>query len=222
MFWVLFLAHLTADYPLQPDRLVAAKKHLPGLTIHIVVHWVIMTIFTWPVRAIVWPYVLVIAIFHFLIDYFKNFLGRTRPQWIIGPYLIDQPLHWLSLILVGYWMAQTTDLPVLEVLSPWWIFGIGLLISTHIWFVTERVLAYRGKEAQARIVDSMWPRMGLRLMVYAFFVTTQPIGLLLALLSIVGIAFLYNRYDYPRRWVAIDAIIPLLSALIVLLILFLF
>jgi len=213
------LAHLVADYPLQPDSLVAAKKHLPGLSIHIAIHWVMMTLLTWPVRAILWPFVLTIALMHFGIDYFKVFLGRKRPQWVIGPYLLDQPLHWISLILVGIWMAQTTSLPVWDVLAPWWVYSIGLLISTYIWFVTERVLDYRDKDLQARVKESMWPRMGVRLLLYLLLVAAQPLTLLLVLPALGFIAYLYGRYHYPRRWLIIDLGVALAGALMVLVIL---
>ncbi len=174
------LAHLVADYPLQPDRLVTAKQHFPGLSIHIAIHWVTMTLFTWPVRAIVWPYVLIIALMHFGIDFIKVYMSRWRPQWVIGPYLIDQPLHWVSLIIAGIWMAQTSNLPVWNVLSPWWIYATGLLISTHIWFVTERLLNYRNKTSLARVQNSMWPRMSVRGLLYSLLVAAQPISLLYA------------------------------------------
>jgi len=216
------LAHLVADYPLQPDRLVAAKKRLPGLSIHIAIHWVTMTLFTWSVRAIVWPYVLAIALMHFGIDYFKVLLGRKRPQWVIGPYLLDQPLHWISLILAGMWMVRSTDLPVWQVLSPWWVYGIGLLIATHIWFVTERVLNYRDKKMVAQVQKSEWPRMGARLLLYTFLVPAQLIGLLLALVAFAVTAYLYQRFDYRRRWLTIDLSISVISALIALVILALF
>ena len=38
MFWPLFLAHLLADYPLQSDWMVQAKKTWPGLATHVAVH----------------------------------------------------------------------------------------------------------------------------------------------------------------------------------------
>ena len=216
------LAHLIADYPLQPDRLVAAKQHLPGLSIHIAIHWVVMTLFTWPVRAIIWPYILTVAILHFGIDYFKAYMGRTRPDLVIGPYLLDQPLHWVSLIIVGIWMARSTSLPVWDVLSPWWIYGIGILIATYIWFITERVISYRDPTLQAWVVESMWPRMSARFMLYALLVAALPYTLLLALLVMGVITYLYHRYHYPRRWIFIDIAVALTATIIVQAILSLF
>jgi hypothetical protein len=219
MFWILFLAHLIADYPLQPDRLVVAKKHLQGLTVHIAIHWVTMLFLTWPVQAIIWPYILAVAVLHFGIDYFKVVLGHKRPQWVIGPYLWDQPLHWISLLIAGFWMSQTTDLSVWEPFSAWWIYAAGLLMSTHIWFVTERVLVYRNRDLQIHVVESMWPRMGARLLLYILLAAAQPATLVLVLPVLGVLVYLYNRFHYPRQWVIIDAVIALVSTVIVLLIL---
>ncbi len=220
MFWTLLLAHLLGDYPLQTDRLVIAKKHLPGLALHVGIHWVVMMLLFFPVIGIVWPYILVVAIFHFGIDAFKNFLGRERPQWVISPYILDQTLHLSSLLFVSVWMAQTTDLPVWPVISPWVIYVIGLLLSTYIWFVTEHILVYRSDNRQMSIKSSMWPRMGSRMLLYLLLVAPLPFMWLLALLGIIIIAILYSRYNYPRSWLLIDIGVPVVFALLVRAILF--
>lgn len=215
MFWTFLLAHLLGDYPLQTDRLVIAKKHLPGLVLHVAIHWAVMMLLFFPVIGIVWPYILVVAIFHFGIDAFKNFLGRERPQWVISPYILDQTLHLSSLLLVSVWMAQTTELPVWPVISPWVIYVIGLLLSTYIWFVTERILVYHSDNRQMSIKSSMWPRMGSRMLLYLLVVAPLPSMWFLALLGIIIIALLYRRYNYPRSWLLIDIGVPVVSALLV-------
>ncbi len=222
MFWVLFLAHLIADYPLQPDRLVAAKKRLPGLTIHVLVHWGVMTLMTWPVRAVIWPYVLVVTIFHFIIDYFKVLVGFKKPEWVIGPYLWDQPLHWLSLIIVCYWLDQTTDLSVWQVLSPWIVYGIGGLMVTHIWFVTERVLTHRDLNLQLNVINSMWPRMAARLILFILMMIARPLSLLILIIVISGLFIYYRRNNYSLNTLAIDIVVALVSSLFAFVILTLF
>lgn len=215
MFWTFLLAHLLGDYPLQTDRLVIAKKHLPGLALHVGIHWAVMMLLFYPVIGIVWPYILVVAIFHFGIDAFKNFLGRERPQWVISPYILDQTLHLSSLLFVSVWMAQTTELPVWPVISPWVIYVIGLLLSTYIWFVTERILVYHSDNRQMSIKSSMWPRMGSRMLLYLLVVAPLPSMWVLALLGIIIIVLLYSRYNYPRSWLLIDIGVPVVSALLV-------
>ena len=219
MFWTFLLADIIADYPLQTDRLVVAKKHLPGLTFHVAIHVVVMTLLFLPVISIMWPYILAVAIIHFAIDAFKNLLGRYRPQWIIGPYLLDQLLHLISLLLVSMWMARTTTLPIWQVTMPWIAYTIGLLLATHVWYITERILFLRDKELLARINATLWPRMGARLLIFLLIVAGSWVSWVLALPAIVIIAYLYRRHDYPRCWVLFDSGVPLISALIVLLIL---
>lgn len=219
MFWVLFLAHLIADYPLQPDRLVAAKKHFPGLAIHVSIQWIVMTLLTWPWRSILWPYILAIAIFHFVIDYFKVILGKKKPEWVIAPYLWDQPLHWLSLIIVCYWMSQTTDLHIWNINSSLIIYSIGILMVTHIWFVTERVMTYRDQGLQLRVVKSMWLRMASRLILFTLLVMAQPLSFALLLVFLPAIYFLYGYLKYSNKWVFIDVGVALFSTIFVFVIL---
>lgn len=215
MFWTFLLAHLTADYPLQTDRLVIAKKHLPGLTIHVGIHWIVMMLLLIPVIEIVWPFILVVAILHFCIDAFKNFLGRRRPQWVIGPYIFDQFLHVSSLLLVSIWMAQTVELPSWQVTSPAVIYAIGFLLSTYTWFVSERILVYRYDNRRLSVTSTMWPRMGTRLLLYALAVAPITYAWVLTLLAVIIVAILYRRYYYPRSWLLVDVGVAVVSALIV-------
>src|SRR5262245_36208548 len=97
MFWALLLCHLIADYPLQTDAMVQAKKRLPGLTLHVGVHLLTMLVIVLGLAGAAWraalPAVLAVALLHFGIDFWKNELVRLRPQWVIGGYLQDQVLH---------------------------------------------------------------------------------------------------------------------------------
>jgi hypothetical protein len=219
MFWTFFLADLIADYPLQTDRLVVAKKRLPGLTFHVAIHCTVMTLLFLPVISIAWPYILAVAVFHFAIDAFKNLLGRYRPQWVISSYLLDQLLHIISLVLVSIWMARTTDLPIWHVTTPWIAYVIGLLLATYVWFVTERLLFLHDENLNARINATLWPRMGARLVIFLLIVAGSWLTWLLALSTIVIIAYLYGRINYPRWWVLLDIGVPFVAALIVHLIL---
>lgn len=219
MFWTLLLAHLLADYPLQTDQMVIAKKHLPGLLLHVGIHWVVMMLLFLPVIWITWPYILIVTILHFFIDAFKNFLARERPQWVIGSYIFDQTLHMSSLVLVTGWMGKTTKLPIWPVISPWVIYAIGALLSTYIWFVSERILVYRSDNRKVSVNSSMWPRMGTRLLLYLLIAAPLSFTGLLTLLAIVIVVILYRRHDYPRNWLIIDISVPVVSALVVRLIL---
>ena len=215
MFWTLLLAHLLADYPLQTDRLVLAKKHLPGLVLHVAIHWVVMMLLFLPVIGIMWPFILIVALFHFVIDAFKNFLGKKRPQWVIGPYIFDQTLHISSLLLVSAWIGQTTELSIWPVTSPWVVYIIGLLLSTYIWFVSERILVYRRDNRQMSVNSTMWPRMGTRFLLYLLLVAPLAFTWFLSLLAIAIIVIFYRRHNYQRSWLLIDVGVAFVSAIIV-------
>lgn len=161
MFWTLLLCHLIADYPLQTDAMVQAKKRLPGLTLHVAVHLMTMLVIMLGVLRFEWrttlPAILAVTVLHFAIDTWKNVLSKLRPQWVIGGYLQDQVLHVTALLLVAYWFAAV------KFTAPTWvIYACAYVLVTHTWFVTERVLTYRDKTRQTRVNVQLWPRMASR------------------------------------------------------------
>lgn len=160
MFWTLLLCHLIADYPLQTDTMVHAKKRLLGLTLHIAMHSVTMLVVVWGVLGMAWrialPVVFAVTVLHFAIDLWKNTFSRLWPQWVIGGYLQDQGLHIASLFVVAAWLAPAT---MFTMPAPWIIYASGYVLVTHAWFVTERVLTYRNKARQTLVNAQLWPRM---------------------------------------------------------------
>jgi len=163
MFWTLLLCHLIADYPLQTDAMVQAKKRLPGLTFHVGVHLATLLVIVWSVHGLSWrttlPAVSAVTVLHFAIDIWKNVLSKRRPQWVIGGYLQDQLLHLLSLFVVVYWLTPGDRFAVPDV---WVLYLSGYVLVTHAWFVTERVLTYRNKARQQLVNAQLWPRMASR------------------------------------------------------------
>lgn len=160
MFWTLLLCHLIADYPLQTDAMVQAKKRLPGLLFHVAVHLVTMLVILLGLVGLAWrtvlPVVLAVTALHFAIDVWKNVLSKRKPQWVIGGYLQDQILHLASLWLVATWFAPGSAFAIPE---RWVIYASGYVLVTHAWFVTERVLTYRDKARQTLVAAQLWPRM---------------------------------------------------------------
>lgn len=166
MFWPLLFAHFIADYPLQTDGIVKAKKHWPGLTLHVAIHLVTMLVIVFGiVRAdwrVVGPFVLALAVLHFGIDTGKNTISKLKPNWIVVPYLLDQVFHMLSILLVAYWIAQAGGVSTLAIQSSWMIYAIAYVLVTHVWFITERVLVYANKAYQHVVNAQMWSRMVTR------------------------------------------------------------
>lgn len=205
MFWPLLLAHLIADYPLQSDWMVQAKKSLPGLTLHVAVHlWALLIIlnvclpFAW--RATL-PTVLAVVILHFGIDAWKNMFNRRWPRWVIGGYLQDQTLHVASLLLVAHGEAYWSGGSPFAVNTPWVIYLCGFILVTYAWFVTERVLAYRDPAYQQWINAQLWPRLALRAVLFS--VVLLGWNLVGALVMVGALAWCAWRLAQGYRWRAL-------------------
>ncbi len=160
MFWYLVLAHFIADYPLQTDRLVKAKRHYGGLMLHVGVHLVVMLAI---VGLPAWPYLLGLTFIHFGIDFAKNLVSHYKPTWIIIPYLVDQLLHILSIWLISSWFDPNVTIHGLFAISQSTaIYGIGYLMVSHVWFITERVITYNNFAYQQEVNRQSWSLMVIR------------------------------------------------------------
>jgi len=56
------------------------------------------------------------------------------------------------------------------------LYTTGLILSTHFWFVTERVLSNQHPKYQQWTNSSMWPRMMSRGMLYSILFTDGSIS----------------------------------------------
>ncbi len=217
MFWTLLLCHLIADYPLQTNAMVQAKKRLPGLTLHVGVHLLTMLVVVLGMVQMDWritlPALLVVTLLHFAIDLWKNVLTKWKPQWVIGGYLQDQVLHVASLMLVAAWFTPTETFAIP---AAWVIYGSGYVLVTHAWFVTERVLTYRDKVRQTLVNAQLWPRMVSRaLLLTLLLVSWQnfgPVGF-----AATGLfAWPYGAREDGPRFLVIDLAVAVVVMLFIL------
>jgi len=222
MFWTLLLAHLIADYPLQTDAMVQAKKRLPGLTLHVGIHLATMVVILMGLLRIEWrvalPAVAMVTLLHFAIDLWKNMLSKRKPQWVIGGYLQDQVLHVASLLLTTYWFVPS-DYWALP--APWVIYASGYVLVTHAWFVTERVITYRNQPRQQLVGAQLWPRMMSRALLLTTLLIAQqqigpvsnPVGMLTAWLF----TWPYGAGEaWPRFWLIDIAVAVVVTAFILI------
>lgn len=102
MFYLFFLAHLIADFALQPLWLVRRKRHWDGLSIHVglVLICMLALMLVEPLTRPLWPAMLAISVIHFGADWWKvNQADRLfRPPFV--PFLLDQGIHAATLALV--------------------------------------------------------------------------------------------------------------------------
>jgi hypothetical protein len=220
MFWSLILAHFLADYPLQPYRLVIAKRQTAGLLLHVFIHLVTMLVLIGPARSYLWPFLLVIAVSHFVIDVFKNWVGKVRPAMVIGPYLLDQLLHILVLIVVTAWAFRAepaaAELPTVT----WQAILLGYTLVTFTWHVTERISAHANPEYLAELARQFYQRMVVRGALFTAFLMIG-IGVLpdVAQVSVAGFASVallpYVNSRFRQREILTDLAVALITTLIV-------
>lgn len=107
LFTKLFLAHLIADFVLQPKKWVTHKETNKAaskyLYIHVFLHFAITMLLLWDFSY--WKIALVILVSHYLIDVIKLYITPSFTNKSI-PFFIDQVLH----ILVLYCCAYFGDL----------------------------------------------------------------------------------------------------------------
>ncbi len=162
MFWYLLLAHFVADYPLQPGWMARQKIHFKVLLLHVTIHFITMLVIVWGAAPQLWPYLLALAGIHFLIDTGKNTVVKLRPQWISGPYLIDQTFHYLSIGLIAVWIDRSAtpfNLPLSQTVA---IIAVGYLLVSYVWLISERVLTSSNPRYQKLIMEQGWQRMLVR------------------------------------------------------------
>lgn len=217
VFWMLMLAHLIGDYPLQPDWMVRAKQTWPGLMVHVSVHLAVLLILAGTGRSVLWPFLLALAAIHFAIDTFKNWLGRVRPDWVSGPYIFDQFLHLISLLVVAAWIVAAVPPDAVPYYGTWMIYVWGFLAATYAWYITERILVRRNTSYLAEVNGQRWARMAARGLWLALFLMLGRALNGATAAAVVAAPLPYLSGRHRSRALATDVAVSLVTALIVLL-----
>lgn len=126
----LFLAHLAADFLLQPNWLVRWKeKNVFGVISHAAVHTVTMTVFLLPFRPEIFVMILAIALLHGGIDQLKIAATKKKHR-SLGLFekalALDQLAHLLILIAAIFIMRPA--------IHPWWASEAGRGITALLFF----------------------------------------------------------------------------------------
>jgi len=104
-FWRLYLSHLLADFPFQTDNIFRLKvRYKWGVVVHGSIAGILSLLFSIPyikAQPILSVYLILLWIFHTLIDKGKlainPCIGKLNPLF----FLVDQGLHLLSVYLVS-------------------------------------------------------------------------------------------------------------------------
>lgn len=192
LFVKLLLAHLIGDFILQPRAWVTAKETWKlkawQLYAHVLIHAVLVTVIVWDVYF--WPWALLIAGTHFVIDALKITLQKERTKRVL--FFVDQALHIGVLFVVT--CAYQNYVPELIILGDPRI----LLFITCIVFLTTPASASirffiarwtpHLPEGDDESLQSAGKYIGIleRLFVFAFFASGHPegVGFLIAAKSV--------------------------------------
>lgn len=216
MVWVLLLAHIIADYPLQPDWVIRLKQHPAGLLVHSGIHLIVMMLLCGQATMVLVPYLFVIVVFHYAVDFVKIQVSRLFPNHTALAYVSDQMVHILSILLVAGWIAQQgMVLPPTLVNEHVALYGVGYLLVSYVWFITERVWYCHDGQCLARIAKQGTPRMIARMLLLSillFFSQFWYVGM-----GFFGIAFwLYAEKSERMRVLLTDSSVSMVVWLLLL------
>ncbi len=109
-FYLLLLAHVVGDFPLQNDAIFRLKqKSMMGVVVHVAVFAAVALIILTPFLAqpVVWAAVLLLSVAHLLLDRLKVKMTRRPVGDRFRFFLADQALHIFFIGLAAYWLSQT-------------------------------------------------------------------------------------------------------------------
>lgn len=122
-----FLAHLVADFLLQPNWLVRWKeKYVFGVIVHAAIQALIMIIFLLPFRPEVFVMILIIALLHGGIDQAKIVATQKKHVSFQKALALDQLAHLLVLIAAVFIMRPA--------IHPWWASEAGIGVRMLLFF----------------------------------------------------------------------------------------
>ncbi len=132
----IFIAHLIADFLLQPTWLVRWKKEsAKGIIVHAFIHSAILAVLIIPQTVLTVAVILIIALIHGIIDHIKISLPKKSFE---PAFLLDQAIHAAILLFairflpfnLNFWSSEFGIL-TLSILA-FFSFGIGLWNLMHI------------------------------------------------------------------------------------------
>ena len=213
LFWYLGLAHWLADFPLQSDWIAQHKANAWVLSLHALIHFLVLLVVVYPAAGLAWPFLLALAVTHFIIDALKGWLNVRRPAWGARLYVVDQILHIVSLALAATWIS--TSIGKIPVAVPVWaaIIASGLVWVTFVWGITERVLWSRLRSASREGAVRPWQRLVFRIGLYAAILLARQALIPAALVLPVGLS--YSASPVGKRTFWTDTVVSLVASGIV-------
>ena len=215
LFVKLLLAHVLADFVLQPSSWVKHKeKHTwksPYLYAHVGVYFMLTMLLLGFNTAYWWPAALV-ALSHYVIDLLKCTLNKRwqtkkqfwdgKKQFPLYSFVVDQALH-ISVLILWVGLNNGWNLhDFLPVTTGFWMLALCLLLLTQVSSIVIKMIVTRWIP-EMPIPDGSLQNAGTyigmleRLMVFVFVVTGhwEGIGFLIAAKSVLRYGDLKEAHD---------------------------
>ena len=142
----LYLIHFIADYPLQPNKLVALKKKgYAGVFLHCLVHLITLIVLLMPFLEMIEVWIGIAIVFgtHNIIDQTKVWLDKKYPSKDIFLYFADQTAHLTVLTGVAYYVGRVflpekwTFLSVYYQDTSFVLYFLMIVLATYFYDVTR-------------------------------------------------------------------------------------
>lgn len=207
MIWNLLLAHLLADFPLQPMWLVRSKDRTWGLAVHGAVHFLTALLLVGSARATVWPQLLALIAFHITVDIIKYRLRTTRTLWSVVSYFVDQAVHVTSLVIVAAWIMSIAPDAEGLIAPGIAVYACGYLIATHVWYVTEKTISQGQGPYRDQLELTLWPRMLVRAGLLSILLYAGSVVLPMA----AAVQMPYQKDSQRRRELLTDLLVTVVA-----------
>ncbi|MBN1352280.1 DUF3307 domain-containing protein [candidate division KSB1 bacterium] len=112
LFWLILIAHLIADFPLQTDRIYALKeKYVWGALPHVAIFFIFSIALALPFikTAAFWKGLILLTTGHGIIDWLKTCLTKKYFKDSLLFFLIDQCTHIMLIWIVAYKVIRIED-----------------------------------------------------------------------------------------------------------------
>jgi hypothetical protein len=140
VFWRLLLAHLLADFTLQPKWMVARKSQTLALITHAAVVLLTSFVLLGPARIPALGQAVALTLGHVGLDRAKTLLSSRFPNRDLALYLGDQAGHLLLLAGASWWIQLALPAGQIPGRAGWVLTLLGLVFVTWVWTISERIL----------------------------------------------------------------------------------
>ncbi len=223
----ILVAHFLSDFIFQPNKWATEKDKHGFKSWHLYVHLIItastLFICLWDFKL--WYLVLIISLFHFIIDLIKSSIKRTN-IWI---FVTDQLFH--LLIIIAVWLVYTNqsekffDLLNSHINNPkfWWLLLAYTLLtipsSVLIGKMTNKWSNELSGSNKTKGLENAGKWIGIieRVLIFTFIIVNQlsVIGFLIAAKSVFRFGDLKDSTDQKKtEYIIIGTFISFLLAII--------